>query len=150
MNLMTPISKLMTRRLITVGPETTLQEVKELFEAHGIHHLPVVQFRTIIGMISHTDLLHFLRGFSTTTHDALIEKVRLNRWTAREVMTTHLAKVNSDDTLRTAVDVFALNRFHALPVVDDGELVGILTTTDIFLLLAGEEVQKEDYLKTQQ
>ena len=55
-------------------------------------------------------------------------------------MTTGLAKLEPDDRINVALDVFCVNLFHALPVVKDNELVGILTPFDIIKTLAEEKV----------
>jgi CBS domain-containing membrane protein len=48
-----------------------------------------------------------------------------------QVMKHSPVTVNSEDTIQDAAQIFSEKEFHALPVVDDGELVGIVTTTDI-------------------
>ena len=145
MNLVAPIANFMTTQLITVMPETPLLEVQKLMKENNIHHLPVVEFRKIVGMISNSDFLHFLRGFSTNSYDSFVEETRLKRWTARDIMTDKLGKVSSQDPIRTAVDIFVANRFHALPVVDNEELVGIITTQDIIKAVANESIKLKDY-----
>ena len=145
MNLVAPISSLMSTKLVAVTPEASLLEVQTLMNEHNIHHLPVVEFRKIIGMISSSDFLHFLRGFSNNSYDSFVEETRLKRWKAREIMTDKLGKVSSTDPIRTAVDIFTENRFHALPVVDDDQLVGIITTHDIVKAVANEPINLEDY-----
>lgn len=141
MNLLQPISSIMSTRLVTVHPLTTLSEVQELFDRHQIHHLPVVRYREIIGMISHTDLQRFPLKQQQSGQDRKAE----------DIMTVGLAKVNSTDTLRTAIEVFKLNRFHALPVVDDdAELVGIVTTHDLIKALSEEPIRLTDYQQNKQ
>jgi acetoin utilization protein AcuB len=56
MNAFAPISTIMSSDLVTVNPEDNLLIVKKLFESHTFHHLPVVRFRKIVGIISKTDL----------------------------------------------------------------------------------------------
>ncbi len=135
----------MSSQLITVSPDTPLLEVQTLLKENNIRHLPVVEFRKIVGMISQSDFLYFLRGFSNNSYDSFVEETRLKRWTARDIMTKKMGKVSSDDTVRTAVDIFEKNRFHALPVVDNDELVGIITTHDIIKAVANEPVNLQDY-----
>ncbi|HMX40403.1 MAG TPA: CBS domain-containing protein [Saprospiraceae bacterium] len=142
MNLFAPISSLMTahQNLVTVSPEESLLKVKEIFDAHSFHHLPVVRFRELVGIISKTDLEHFLGGGSAYEDDRFINEVRLHRATAQDIMTKRLGKVESTDRLNVAVEIFTINRFHALPVVDNGELVGIITPFDILRALGEEKV----------
>ena len=140
MDLLAPVSSLMTTKLKTVTPQDSLEVVKELFDTHGIHHVPVVRYKEIVGLISKTDLLHFLKGLGRDGQgEDYLNQVRLKNYTAEDIMTRGLAKLESTDRLNVALEVFKKNLFHALPVVDNGELVGILTTYDIIKALAAED-----------
>lgn len=143
MNILAPVSSIMSTQLITVNPEDKLQFVQDLFEKHNIHHLPVVRFKEIVGIISKVDLLHFLKGVSNFQKDiSYMNENRLRNYTAEDIMTTGLGKLESTDTISIALEVFKTNLFRALPVVDKGELVGIVTTYDIIneLSNSGEKV----------
>lgn len=141
MNLKAPISTIMTKDLITTNPEARLEKVKEIFDQNHIHHIPVVQYKKIVGLISKTDFLHFIRGMHHSTYDEFIEKSRLRNYKAEDIMTTGLAKLEPTDRINVALEVFKENLFHALPIVDeDGELVGIVTTFDIITELAKDDM----------
>jgi predicted transcriptional regulator len=62
--------------------------------------------------------------------------VRLNNYTAKDIMTKKLAKLDPDDKINVALEVFRENLFHAIPVVQNERIVGILTTFDIINNLA--------------
>lgn len=147
MNVIAPISTIMSSKLITVSPDDSLMMVKEIFDQNKIHHIPVVRFKRIEGIVSKTDFLHFLHGFKSNEMDKFIDETRLRSWRAEEIMTKGLAKVESTDPIRTALEVFLVNRFHAIPVVDNDELVGIVTTFDIIKAIEAEPVSLEDYKK---
>ena len=143
MNILAPISSIMSTNLITVNPEDKLKTVQDLFEQNNIHHLPVVRFKKIVGIISKIDLLHFLKGMSNFQKDiSYMNDNRLRNYTAEDIMTMGLGKVESSDTISIALEVFKTNLFRALPVVDKDELVGIITTYDIIdeLSKTGEKV----------
>ena len=131
MNIEAAISTLMTENLVTVAPLASLSEVKRLFEAKGIHHLPVVRYKSIVGIISQTDLNHFISLTAKDRGDHFIEAAKLRAWTVEEVMTKDLETVSPDEPIRKALELFAKNKFHAVPVVDGEELKGIVTTHDI-------------------
>jgi acetoin utilization protein AcuB len=150
MNVLAPISTIMTSKLLTVNPDDSLMVVKEIFDQHKIHHIPVVRFKRIEGIVSKTDFLHFLRGFKSNEMDKFIDETRLRSWKAEEIMTKGLAKVESTDPIRTALEVFLVNRFHAIPVVDNDELVGIVTTFDVIKAIEDEPIPLENYKKAQQ
>jgi len=141
MNNFALISSLMTdhKHLVTVNPEESMSSVKAIFETHPFHHIPVVRFREIVGIISKTDFEHFMGGASHYSDDRFINEHRLSKTTAKDIMTTRMGKVESTDRLNVALEIFLINRFHALPVVDDGELVGIITPFDLLKALAEEK-----------
>lgn len=140
MNLLTPVSELMTKGLITVNPEDKLMTVKKIFDEHRIHHIPVVRFRKIVGIISKTDLLYFLKGMGNVRHPDAMNEGRLLITRAQEIMTTGLGKLEPTDRINVALEVFRENILHALPVVENDELVGILTTHDIIVALADKKL----------
>ena len=134
-----PVSSIMASHLVTVNPEDTLDKVREIFNTHKFHHLPVVRFREIIGIISRNDFDHFIGGVTTNIGDQIILENRLKRTAAQDIMTKGLGKVEPDDRINVALEIFCINRFHALPVVQDGELVGIITPFDIMRALLDEK-----------
>lgn len=139
MNLLDPVKKVMTTKLITVSEEDTLETITNIFEMHAIHHIPVVRFKEIVGMITKTDYLSYLKGVQ------LLDDVSYREIKAHEVMTTKLAKIEPLDRIQLAIELFTLNRFHALPVVEKDELVGIITPHDILVQLAHQPITLKDY-----
>lgn len=139
MNVFAPISSIMTTKLYTVSTEDNLATVKEIFDAHRIHHVPVVHIRQLKGIISRRDFEHFTGGMSHFEEDKLISQHRLEHTKASEIMTDRLAKVEPDDRINVALEVFSRNLFHALPVVGQDELVGIVTPFDIMKALLEEK-----------
>ena len=140
MNVLAPVSSIMTKDLITVNPSDKLKDVWEIFSNHKIHHIPVVRYKELVGIISKSDVLYFLKGLGDDTSQDLMNEVRLNNYSAESIMTTGFAKLEPDDRINVALDVFGVNLFHALPVVEGKELVGILTPFDIIKALAEEGV----------
>lgn len=124
----------MTPDPITVMVSTSLDDARLLFAKHNIHHLPVVDPEgAVVGMLSQSDYLK-AHGQAFTT--------------VGELMTKGLAKLDADDTVRTAANLFTLNKFHALPiVVANNHLVGIVTTLDLIKLMDQENIELSDYKK---
>ena len=141
MNVFAPISSLMTdhKHLVTVNPDDNLLKIKEIFDSHKFHHIPVVNFREIVGIISKIDFEHFLGGASLLGEKPVIDEERLQNTHAKDIMTKHLGKIEPDDRINVALEIFTINRFHALPVIKDGDLVGIITPFDILKRLADEK-----------
>lgn len=140
MNILAPVSTIMSRDLITVNPQDSLKVAKEIFDAKRIHHIPVVRYKKIVGIISKTDLLYFLKGANHEKEVGRNEKL-LEKYVAEDIMTKGMAKLESTDRINVALEVFKENLFHAIPVVDNDELVGIVTTYDIIKALSEDKVK---------
>ena len=148
MNVLAPVKSIMTTDLITVNPEDKLTTIKEIFETNNIHHIPVVRFKKLVGLVSKTDFVFFMRGFNRNEEDRFVNEARLRAYKAEDIMTTGLAKLNPGDRINVALEIFLVNRFHAIPVVvEDNDLVGIITTFDIIKALANEKVTAEQILE---
>ncbi len=147
MNVLKPVSTIMTEQLITVDPSDKLKVVGEIFEKHKIHHIPVVRYKNIVGMVSRTDFDRFLQKTPQGGEkgNELIQNTRLETWKVRDIMTEGLAKIDSSEPIRTVLGIFKMNHFHAIPVVDQDVLVGIVTTFDIIDAIASEPIMLEDY-----
>jgi len=138
MNLLAPVSTIMTANPISVSPEDSLQTVNTIFDNHRIHHVPVVLADELVGIVSKSDLSFFKRGFLDDEYNRLAEDLRLNSYKVKNIMTTGLGKLDKDDRINVVLDVFAKNLFHALLVVDGKKLLGIVTTHDIIKQLADD------------
>ncbi len=148
MNVLAPVKTIMSSNLITVNPADKLTRVKEIFDEHNIHHIPVVRFKELVGIISKSDFLHFLRGFSPNDEDRFVNYARLRAYTAEDIMTKGLAKLDPEDRINVALEIFLVNRFHAIPVVKGEELQGIVTTYDIIKTLARQSVTPDEIIQS--
>ena len=136
MNTQDPISNIMSTELVTVSANDKMTRVDEIFKAHKIHHIPVVDYKSIVGILSKTDFQLFQRGFLLSDqNEKTFEEMRNRNYEVKEIMTTGLAKLSSSDKIATAIEVFKENLFHCIPIVDKDELVGILTPLDIIKVL---------------
>jgi len=114
------VETIMIKNLITLGPESTVAHAVEIFKSKRIHHIPVVDEGRLVGLITTHDLWNkFVApdAFGTTV--------------IKDIMSKKLVKLEPDDKVGTAAELFLDNRFHALPVVKDGMLVGMVTTFDV-------------------
>jgi len=145
MNLLAPISSIMTSDLITVGPNDTLVKIEEIFKQERIHHIPVVVDNKIVGIISKSDYLFFIRGFTSDRDDQRMNGLRLRAYKANDIMTTGMATMDPDEKINIALEVFKENLFHAIPIVEEEKLVGIVTTFDIILHIADDKETIKKY-----
>lgn len=131
-----PISNVMTQNLVTINSDTPLTEVERIFAENNIHHIPVVKFKSLVGLVSKSDFQFFQRGTSNhEIHDDFVEKIRYKNYKAEEIMTTGIASLTSQDKIATAISLFKENIFHCVPIIDKEELVGIVTPLDILKVL---------------
>ena len=126
-----PISAIMTKNIIALTREDDLERAEMLFKRHKIKHIPVVSGEAIIGMLSYTDLMRI--SFAETHDEEInsVESVVYNMFTIEQVMVKNVVTVTSETTIKEVAKILADREFHALPIVDDGALMGIVTTTDL-------------------
>lgn len=129
----TPISKIMTSNVVSVNITQSLREVDEMLHNEHIRHVPVVSGKRIIGMLSKTDLQKI--SFVNTIDGDGLTMAMYENLSLEQVMTTNVKTVDKNDTILDVAVILSKNEFHALPVTDDGELVGIVTTTDLIKFL---------------
>ena len=125
------VGNIMTTDVVTVNVTNSLQEANHLFSKHHIRHIPVVSGEKLIGILSQTDILRISFGNTfgeeqTGGDEAIFDMLSIN-----QVMKHSPRTVSPEDTLKDAAEVLADKEFHALPVVENDKLVGIITTTDI-------------------
>ncbi len=136
MNLLNPVSTIMTPNPISLNPASSISEASVIFSKNRIHHIPIVEDGKLVGLISKSDYLFFKRGFLDENIDEKIEEIRMNNYEVRHIMTTGIASMEPDERINVALEIFKENLFHAIPIVEGGKLVGILTTLDIISNLA--------------
>ena len=126
-----PISKIMTKNVITLNRKDDLETAERLFKSKKIRHIPVVSGAAIIGMLSYTDLLRISFADSIGDDEFDVDTTVYNMFTIEQVMAKNLVSVKSSATIKEVAEILAKKEFHALPIVDDEKLVGIVTTTDL-------------------
>jgi CBS domain-containing protein len=102
-----------------------------LFKRHRIRHIPVVVEEVVIGMLSYTDLLRISFADAVDEDEDEVDTLVYNMFTIEQVMAKNVITVPSTANIKEVAEVLAKQEFHALPVVDEGRLVGIVTTTDL-------------------
>ena len=123
----------MTTDLKTAGPEDPTSVLDEIFRQNRFHHVPIInEEKRIVGIISKSDFLYLLRGYTVHETDRFRESAKLRGFKIKEIMEDEVVTIQEDMPIREAVAMLAENRFRALPVVNKKqELVGIVTTHDI-------------------
>lgn len=126
------LSTIMTRKPIGVREEDNYYTVLSLLQEHNFHHLLVLNGQEqLSGIISKADLEKVERILNSQTTGKTYTTNTLQNMVAKQIMTPYPTVLHPDDTIGFAADLFLVNRFHALPIVDDEELVGIVTSHDL-------------------
>jgi CBS domain-containing protein len=126
-----PITKVMSANVITVHRGQPLSEVWDILRENKIHHVPVVDGAKPVGIISATDILRLVYDFDGTD-DRMLRTMLDHQFTIDDAMSTALVTANVNSTLHHAADLMSDGSIHSVLVLDDqGELAGIVTSTDI-------------------
>lgn len=144
------VQEIMTRKPVTVQPNTSLGEVRELFSKNSFHHVPVTGLGgELVGIISREDFFKVAYVLSVEATRSANTKSKFQQLLAEDIMTKYPLRLSPDDTVGLAADIFLANKFHALPIVDDNEIVGIITSHDLlafsFSSPLGEELELENF-----
>jgi len=113
------VHDVMTPTVHTVTPSDSVGTARELFRRHGIDQLIVVSKKSVVGIAADRDLQPF-------PDDARVS----------DAMVRHVTTVAPDATLRKAAGLMTGHAIGSLPVVEDGKLVGIVTTADLLRLIS--------------
>ena len=125
-----PISSIMTQEVITLSLKDSLYSAEKRMKTNHIRHMPVVDEDKLIGLISLSDLqrISFIDAYSKEgTEDTPV----YNMLSIKDMMIKNPLTANPKTTILEVSKLLASKEFHSLPVVDDGKLVGIITTTDL-------------------
>lgn len=133
----TPISAIMTKDVITLSNSNDLVTAEHLFKVNHIRHIPVVKGEAIIGMLSYTDLLR-ISFADAINEDEEVDTVVYNMFTIEQVMAKNVISVSPSTIIKEVAEILSKKEFHALPVVENGKLVGIVTTTDLINYLIAQ------------
>jgi CBS domain-containing protein len=125
------IRELMTGSVITVHPETPVLEARDLMTRERIRHLLVTEpDGALSGIVTDRDIRLNLPSRATSLSVWEINHL-LTKLTVGEVMTRSVITIGPDRPARDGARIMLDHKIGALPVVDGGRLVGIITETDL-------------------
>ena len=130
-----PVSSIMTTNLITLDVKDGLDKAEHLFKKYKIRHIPVIEKNKIIGMISMNDLLRISFADGAYREEENISSSIYDMFTLRQLMIGNLETVTPDATIKEVAELLVKREFHSLPVVENGTLKGMVTTTDLIKYL---------------
>ena len=125
------VEEAMTVHTRTVRPDQSLSDVRSIFEEEGFRHLPVMGNDALVGMITHTDLMRVTYGAHIADADFEVNDLILESTTVEESMSKDLKTIETGAHLKEAARMMRKYKIGCIPVVEDGALLGLVTTTDI-------------------
>lgn len=129
------VSSIMSKDVVTLRFKDDLETAEHLFKHHKIRHIPVVENGILKGMLSYTDLLRISFADAFGEDEMSVDSVVYNMFTIKQVMVKNVVTMPSTSTVKEIADMLSHKEFHAIPIVDNGRLVGIVTSTDLIRFL---------------
>jgi acetoin utilization protein AcuB len=127
---MLSVKEIMGDKLKVVSPNTCLRDVLAKMNRDGYRHLPVVDDGNLVGIITDRDVRlavnsPIVSDDADISREAVLDDIRVY-----ECMTSDPKCVSIDTPAREVADLLSLNKFGAMPVLDDEKLVGIISYID--------------------
>jgi len=141
----------MTKEVVTVTMETTIRELAGIITAHRIGSVPVVDSAgNLVGIVTESDLIEQDKSFHIPTVISLFDWViylesekrfekELKRMTARtvgDICAREVVTVTPDTPVNAIADIMSTRKIHAVPVVEEGKLAGIVSRIDLIRSMA--------------
>lgn len=120
------IEAIMSTNLITLSPSATLAEARTLMHDNRIHHIPVLNDDKLVGLVTLTNVLAATDSFLRDPQN----RIHANEILVEDAMVRDVATVEVHASLRHAALFIEKHKIGCLPVMDDDQLVGIITDTD--------------------
>ena len=127
------VGERMTRHPIVIGPDTSVADALKRMRQENVRRFPVIDPGThkLVGIVTEKELLYASPSPATSLSVHELHYL-LSKLTVDQIMTTDLVTVAEDTLIEEAALIMIDRGVGALPVMRDGQLVGIVTETDLF------------------
>jgi CBS domain-containing protein len=130
------VSEIMMGSPVTLKPDDTLDLANDIISLGRIRHIPVVDGGKLIGIISERDLMgaaaNRIFGLKQRSKSALLKSVLI-----KDIMRKRVVTVDPDTPITNAAHLMADKKIGCVPVLSEGALVGLVTTTDVLRYVEG-------------
>jgi len=116
---------------VTITPDTLVLEAKKIMQEHGFRRLPVMERQKLVGIVTLNNLREAQPSAATSLSIHELNYL-LAKMTVAEIMTRKVITCTPEMTLEKAALIGTKYKIGAMPVIDDGRLVGIITESDIY------------------
>ena len=129
------VKDIMTMNVVTIPSNTSVSDAKRIMEAHRIRRLPIVDRGKLVGMVTEHRLEAYTPSKATTLSVWEIGYL-LGNTPVKDIMEKNVVTVTPDMTVEEVLALAQKKGVGALPVLEDGRVVGIVTTNDFFYKIA--------------
>lgn len=137
------VSQWMTKSVMTIKPKDSLLHARERLAKYRINQLPVVVDDKLVGIVTDRDVRDAYPSSLRLFYGKDIDEFG-DSHTVEEVMTYNVVAISPRTSLREAAQRLRRQRFGALPVVENGKLVGIITRSDLLDALLAEAAPESE------
>ncbi len=130
------VREIMMGSPVTLKPEDTLNLANDVISLGRIRHIPVVEDGRLVGLLSERDLMGAaattIFGLKQRSKSALLKSVLI-----KDVMKKKVVTVKPNTSVKETARLMKKKKIGCVPVLDEGNLVGLVTTTDILRYVEG-------------
>lgn len=121
------IIEVMTKNVVCVSPEQQLLDVKHIYEKENFHHhIPVEENGKLVGMVSLIDFMYNISGAGISDDNVVYKKLKV-----KDIMTQNPFYLTTDATIEDVAKALEKGNYHAVPVLENSAIVGIVSTADL-------------------
>lgn len=130
------VSQIMTRPVVTVHTETSIDEAAALMSSYEIASLPVLDLdERVVGMISEIDVIRAGLVHRAPAHGASRAQLRRSAQLVRDVMNNFAVCLGQDAEVSDVAAIMVDNNVRAVPIVDGSHVIGIVSRRDVLRTL---------------
>jgi CBS-domain-containing membrane protein len=130
------VREIMMGSPVTLKPDDSLQLASDLISLGRLRHVPIVENGKLLGIVSERDLMgraaERILNLKNRSRAALLKSIMI-----KEIMQRRVVTVEPDTPISEAAHLMAERKIGCLPVLSDGTLIGLITTTDLLRYVEG-------------
>lgn len=121
------IIPVMTKNVVYATPEQNLLDIKHIYEKKKWHHhIPIVENEKLVGMVSLIDFMYNIAGAGLSDNHKVYKALKV-----KDIMTQKPFFLTTNNTVEDVAKVLSKGHYHAVPILENDQLVGIVSTADI-------------------
>jgi acetoin utilization protein AcuB len=126
------VRDIMTWNVITVSSDTAIMDARKIMETHKVRRLPVVDRGKLVGIVTFDRIVGVGPSSASTLSVWEINYI-LSKMTIKEVMQKDVVTIDPEASVEQGLAIGFNNKVGIIPVVENGKVVGVVTTTDFMI-----------------